>query len=47
MPAKSRAQERFIMANPDKFGGKKKASKEWMEPAKGKKLPEKVKPKGK
>lgn len=43
MPAKSKAQERFIMANPEKFGGKKRAIKEWLEPAKGKKLPNKVK----
>jgi hypothetical protein len=47
MPAKSKAQERFIMANPEKFGGKKKALKEWMDPVKGKKLPNKVAKKGK
>jgi hypothetical protein len=43
MPAKSKAQERFIMANPSKFGGKAKAKKEWLEPVKGKGLPNKVK----
>jgi len=46
MPAKSKAQERFIMANPGKFGGKKKAIKEWLKPVKGKKLPNKVKKRG-
>ena len=29
MPARSRAQQRFIEANPEKFGGKKKVQKEW------------------
>jgi hypothetical protein len=43
MPAKSRQQEKFIMANPGKFGGKAKAKKEWLDPVKGKKLPKKVK----
>ena len=42
MPAKSRAQIGFIMSNPDKFGGKKKALSEWVKPTKGKKLPNKV-----
>jgi hypothetical protein len=41
MPAKSKAQERFIMANPGKFGGKKKAIKEWLKPAGN--VPERVK----
>ena len=45
MPAKSKAQERFIRANPGKFGGKKRAIKEWLKPVKGKKLPNKVKKK--
>ena len=45
MPAVSRKQIGFIMSNPDKFGGKKKALSEWVEPTKGKKLPEKVKTK--
>ena len=31
------------MSNPEKFGGKKKALQEWVEPTKGKKLPQKVK----
>lgn len=43
MPAKSRAQIGFIMSNPEKFGGKKKALKEWVKPTKGEKLPQKVK----
>ena len=43
MPAKSKAQIGFIMSNPEKFGGKDKALKEWVEPTKGKKLPKKVK----
>jgi hypothetical protein len=43
MPAKSRAQVGFIMSNPDKFGGKKKALSEWVAPSKGKNLPKKVK----
>ena len=46
MPAKSRSQERYIMANANKFGGKKKAIKEWLKPVKGNKLPNKVKKKG-
>ena len=45
MPAKSLAQERFIMANSQKFGkSKDSVAKEWIAPNKGKKLPEKVKP---
>jgi hypothetical protein len=43
MPAKSKAQIGFIMSNPDKFGGKKKALNEWVKPTKGKSLPKKVK----
>lgn len=42
MPAKSRAQIGFIMSNPGKFGGKKKALSEWVKPTKGEKLPEHV-----
>lgn len=45
MPAKSKAQIGFIMSNPEKFGGKKKALAEWVKPTKGKKLPKKVKKK--
>jgi hypothetical protein len=45
IPAKSIAQEKFIMANSQKFGKSKEAvAKEWIAPNKGKKLPEKVKP---
>lgn len=29
MPFKSKAQERFAFANPDKFGGKKHILEEW------------------
>lgn len=47
MPAKSRAQVGFIMEHPDKFGGKEKALDEWVKPTKGKKLPERIKPKPK
>ena len=39
MPAVSKKQRAFIAANPDKFGGKAKAMKEWIVPTKGKKLP--------
>ena len=46
MPAVSKSQERFIMANSQKFGKSKDAvAKEWIAPNKGKKLPEKVKTK--
>jgi hypothetical protein len=31
------------MSNVSKFGGKKKALSEWVEPTKGKKLPKRVK----
>jgi hypothetical protein len=47
VPAVSRKQVGFIMENTDKFGGKQKALAEWVRPTKGKKLPEKVKPKRK
>lgn len=47
MPAKSKAQLRFIEANPGKFGGKAKVQSEWAGPVKGKKLPNKVAKKGK
>lgn len=40
MPAVSRAQIGFIMSHPDKFGGKAKAKREWLDPDKGKKLPQ-------
>ena len=44
MPAVSKSQERFIMANSQKFGkSKESVAKEWISPNKGKKLPEKVK----
>lgn len=42
MPAKSTAQVGFIMEHPEKFGGKKKALKEWVEPTKGENLPKHV-----
>jgi hypothetical protein len=29
MPAKSKKQQAFIFAHPEKFGGKKKVEKEW------------------
>lgn len=46
MPAKSKAQLRFMFANADtkfkKYGGKDYIKKEWAEPVKGKKLPKKI-----
>jgi hypothetical protein len=46
MPAKSKAQLRFMFANADtkfkKYGGKEYIRKEWAEPVKGKKLPKKL-----
>ena len=43
MPAKSKAQQAFIFANPEKFGGKKKVEKEWAQSgAAYDKLPEHV-----
>lgn len=46
MPFKSKAQERFAFANPQKFGGKKNILEEWMEVT-PRNLPEHVKPKKK
>lgn len=46
MPAKSKAQERFLFANAKKFGGKKQVIEEWIDTA-PKNLPERVsKPRG-
>lgn len=46
MPFKSRSQEKFAFANPEKFGGKKHILEEWMAVT-PKNIPEKVKAKPK
>ena len=43
MPFVSRAQQKFLYANPDKIGGKEKL-KEWAQDTDFSKLPEKKKP---
>lgn len=44
MPFKSKAQERFAFANPEKFGGKKHILEEWMAVT-PRNIPDKVKAK--
>jgi len=43
MPAVSKAQRGYIASHPSKFGGTKQVLEEWLEPTKGKNLPEHVK----